>query len=102
MLLKRGADPTIQNESKEDALSIALNNACADIVTVYVYYYFKILNNYFNKFRLRLKKLKDEMRNDEHSTQSDDTFNEVVRDFSRYQIMSESSSKQNHHLDKGN
>ncbi|KAH7642230.1 arf-GAP with coiled-coil, ANK repeat and PH domain-containing protein 2 [Dermatophagoides farinae] len=78
LLLKRGADPSIKNQIKEDALSIALDKACADIVTV-----------------LRLKKLKDEMRNDELGSQSDDTFNEVVRDFSRYQIMSESSSKQN-------
>ncbi|KAH9418514.1 Arf-GAP with coiled-coil, ANK repeat and PH domain-containing protein 2 [Dermatophagoides pteronyssinus] len=78
LLLKRGADPSITNQSDEDALSIALDKACADIVTV-----------------LRLKKLKDEMRNDELGSQSDDTFNEVVRDFSRYQIMSESSLKQN-------
>ncbi|OTF74545.1 Centaurin beta-like protein [Euroglyphus maynei] len=78
LLLKRGADPSIKNQLEEDALSIALDKACADIVTV-----------------LRLKKLKDEMRNDELGSQSDDTFNEVVRDFSRYQIMSESSLKPN-------
>lgn len=77
LLLKRGADPSIANNSKEDALSIALNNASADIVTV-----------------LRLKKLKDEMRNDELGSQSDDTFNEVVRDFSRSQILSESNQQE--------
>ena len=36
LLLKRGADPSITNQSDEDALSIALDKACADIVTVYV------------------------------------------------------------------
>lgn len=45
--------------------------------------------------RLRLKKLKDEMRNDELGSQSEDTFNEVLRDFSRVQIMSESTLKAN-------
>lgn len=73
LLLKRGADLSTLNEADEDALSIAIGNANADIVTL-----------------LRLKKLKDEMRNDELVSQSDDTFNEVLRDFSRVQIMSES------------
>ncbi|KAI7687076.1 Arf-GAP with coiled-coil, ANK repeat and PH domain-containing protein 2 [Sarcoptes scabiei] len=76
LLLKRGADVSIQNLQKEDVLSIALKNACADIVTV-----------------LRLKKLKDEMRNEELGSQSDDTFNEVIRDFARNQIIAESNKR---------
>lgn len=78
LLLKRGAELSSVNAAEEDALSIAINNANADIVTL-----------------LRLKKLKDEMRNDELGSQSEDTFNEVLRDFSRVQIMSESTLKAN-------
>lgn len=44
-------------------------------------------------FRLRLKKLKDEMRNEELGSQSDDTFNEVIRDFARNQIIAESNKR---------
>ena len=60
-------------------------------VCAYVSYRCNVCKSFVN--RLRLKKLKDEMRHDELANQSDDTFNEVLRDFSRVQIMSESTSK---------
>lgn len=49
------------------------------------------LNILYLPIRLRLKKMKDEMKHDELSTQNDDTFNEVLRDFSLTQIRAETS-----------
>ena len=93
LLLKRGADLSSVNAAHEDALSIAINNANADIVTLYCQQILHLLL-YFNcRFytftRLRLKKLKDEMKHEDLSSQNDDTFNEVL------QIMMESTSKTN-------
>lgn len=45
----------------------------------------------FFHFRLRLAKLNEEMKNDEFGNPNDETFNEVVRDFS--QLASHSPEK---------
>ncbi|CAG2173574.1 unnamed protein product, partial [Oppiella nova] len=75
LLLKRGADQLCTDKDGHNALSIAINNANADIVTL-----------------LRLAKLNDEMKNDEEfGNISDETFNEVVRDFT--QLASQSPEK---------
>ncbi|XP_013780647.1 arf-GAP with coiled-coil, ANK repeat and PH domain-containing protein 2-like isoform X2 [Limulus polyphemus] len=64
-LLKRGADQHAMDKTGNNALAIAINDANADIVTL-----------------LRLAKLNEEIRRDEFGNSGDETFNEVVRDFS--------------------
>ncbi|XP_076330186.1 arf-GAP with coiled-coil, ANK repeat and PH domain-containing protein 2-like isoform X3 [Tachypleus tridentatus] len=64
-LLKRGADQHAMDKAGNNALAIAINDANADIVTL-----------------LRLAKLNEEIRRDEFGNSGDETFNEVVRDFS--------------------
>ncbi|GAB6019827.1 hypothetical protein CHUAL_014006 [Chamberlinius hualienensis] len=65
LLLKRGANQTLKDKDDKDALHYAVNNANADIVTL-----------------LRLARLNEEMKESEFGN-SDETFNEVVRDFSQ-------------------
>ncbi|XP_070207244.1 arf-GAP with coiled-coil, ANK repeat and PH domain-containing protein 2-like isoform X2 [Littorina saxatilis] len=64
--LKRGADQTVKDASGQDPLTIAVESANADIVTL-----------------LRLAKLNDEMKESEgFYNPGDDTFTDVFRDFS--------------------
>ncbi|CAG2105815.1 unnamed protein product [Medioppia subpectinata] len=79
LLLKRGADQKCTDSDGHNALSIAVNNANADIVTL-----------------LRLAKLNDEMKNDdEFGNISDETFNEVVRDFTQLAAQSPEKLRRN-------
>ncbi|OAD59767.1 Arf-GAP with coiled-coil, ANK repeat and PH domain-containing protein 2 [Eufriesea mexicana] len=66
LLLKHRADQHIQDESGVNPLSIAVKEANADIVTL-----------------LRLGLLNEEMRDSEIGISGDETFNDVVRDFSQ-------------------
>lgn len=64
--LKRGADQNIKDFKGQDPLTIAVESANADIVTL-----------------LRLSKLRDDMKKeDEFVNPGDDMFSDVVRDFS--------------------
>ncbi|XP_064461329.1 arf-GAP with coiled-coil, ANK repeat and PH domain-containing protein 2-like [Ornithodoros turicata] len=65
LLLKHGADQHSQDLDGATALQMAINNANPDIVTM-----------------LRLAKLNEEIRRDEFGNPGDDTFIDVVRDFS--------------------
>lgn len=65
LLLKRGADQSMLDGSGKNALALAMQDANADIVTL-----------------LRLAKLNEEIRRDEFGNPGDETFNEVVKDFS--------------------
>ena len=65
LLLKRGANQEIPDENGENALRIALKYYHADIVTL-----------------LRLAKLNDQMKESDISFVSDETFTNVVKDFS--------------------
>uniref|UniRef100_A0A1E1XLH1 Putative gtpase activating protein n=1 Tax=Amblyomma sculptum TaxID=1581419 RepID=A0A1E1XLH1_AMBSC len=65
LLLKHGADQHSQDKDGATALKIAVDNANPDIVTM-----------------LRLAKLNEEIRRDEFGNPGDDTFIDVVRDFS--------------------
>lgn len=65
LLLKHGADQHSQDKDGATALKIAVENANPDIVTM-----------------LRLAKLNEEIRRDEFGNPGDDTFIDVVRDFS--------------------
>ncbi|RWS08827.1 hypothetical protein B4U79_12687 [Dinothrombium tinctorium] len=73
-LLKRGADQSILDNQNRDAVTIAVNNANADIVTL-----------------LRLAKLNEEMKNDEYGNSHEGMFNEIVRDFSNLSSMNPKS-----------
>ncbi|XP_015436858.1 PREDICTED: arf-GAP with coiled-coil, ANK repeat and PH domain-containing protein 2 [Dufourea novaeangliae] len=66
LLLKHRADQHIQDESGVKPLSIAVKEANADIVTL-----------------LRLGLLNEEMKDSEIGISGDETFNDVVRDFSQ-------------------
>ncbi|KAL8597684.1 hypothetical protein ACOMHN_012651 [Nucella lapillus] len=63
--LKRGADHTAKDNSGQDPLTIAVETANADIVTL-----------------IRLSKLNEEMKESEGFNPGDDTFTDVFRDFS--------------------
>jgi len=65
LLLKRGADQSAIDEHGEDALRIALKYYHADIVTL-----------------LRLARMNEELRETEVSTLPDETFSNVIKDFS--------------------
>lgn len=65
LLLKHGADQHTQDKDGATALKMAVDNANPDIVTM-----------------LRLAKLNEEIRRDEFGNPGDDTFIDVVRDFS--------------------
>uniref|UniRef100_T1JJI0 5' exonuclease Apollo n=1 Tax=Strigamia maritima TaxID=126957 RepID=T1JJI0_STRMM len=65
LLLKRGADQHALDNNGRNALSVAVENANADIVTL-----------------LRIARFNEEMKETEYGN-TDDTFNEVVRDFSK-------------------
>lgn len=65
LLLKHGADQHSEDKDGATALKIAVDNANPDIVTM-----------------LRLAKLNEEIRRDEFGNPGDDTFIDVVRDFS--------------------
>ncbi|XP_067144380.1 arf-GAP with coiled-coil, ANK repeat and PH domain-containing protein 2 [Centruroides vittatus] len=65
LLLKRGADQSMLDATGKNALALAMQDANADIVTL-----------------LRLAKLNEEIRRDEFGNPGDETFNEVVKDFS--------------------
>ncbi|KAL1138154.1 hypothetical protein AAG570_009846 [Ranatra chinensis] len=65
LLLKHKADQHLKDINGVDPLDVAINKKNADIVTL-----------------LRLGRLNEEMR-DSGSTTTDDTFNDVVRDFSQ-------------------
>lgn len=95
-LVKRGAELTVLDHQKRDALSIAVERADADIVTLYVplhmYMYQDEMENSRKRqihtfscnliFRLRLAKLHEEMKNDEQGNTSEENFNKVLKDFS--------------------
>ncbi|XP_039296995.1 arf-GAP with coiled-coil, ANK repeat and PH domain-containing protein 2 [Nilaparvata lugens] len=66
LLLKHRANQHIKDNSNTDPLSVAINQANADIVTL-----------------LRLARLNDEMKDSENGPGGDETFNDVVRDFSQ-------------------
>lgn len=66
LLLKHRADQHVRNKENVEPLTIAVENANADIVTL-----------------LRLGLLNEEMRDSESGSQGDDMFNDVVRDFSQ-------------------
>ncbi|RZF38699.1 hypothetical protein LSTR_LSTR011009 [Laodelphax striatellus] len=66
LLLKHRANQHIKDNSNTDPLSVAVNQANADIVTL-----------------LRLARLNDEMKDSENGPGGDETFNDVVRDFSQ-------------------
>ncbi|XP_075237326.1 centaurin beta 1A isoform X2 [Lycorma delicatula] len=66
LLLKHRADQHIADNTGTEPLAIAIREANADIVTL-----------------LRLARLNDEMKESENGPGGDDTFNDVVRDFSQ-------------------
>ncbi|XP_065337955.1 arf-GAP with coiled-coil, ANK repeat and PH domain-containing protein 2 [Cloeon dipterum] len=65
LMLKHNADQNIKDAHGQEAVTIAVQKANADIVTL-----------------LRLASLNEQIRESESGSRGDDTFNDVVRDFS--------------------